>query len=45
MRAAESGLGMHRAPLRDGLRALQAAFREASPFPDPPGGGPGEQSR
>ena len=45
VRAAEPGLGLHRAPLRDGLRALQAAFREASPFPDPPGAGPGEQSR
>jgi hypothetical protein len=33
---------MHAAPLRDGLQALQAAFREASPVPDPPGMGPGE---
>ena len=32
----------HAAPLRDGLRSLQLAFREASPFPDPPGKGPGE---
>lgn len=32
----------HAAPLRDGLRTLQLAFREASPYPDPPGEGPGE---
>ena len=32
----------HARPLRDGLRSLQLAFREASPFPDPPGEGPGE---
>ena len=41
--AAGADLGVHRQPLRDGLRALQAAFREASPFPDAPGQGPGEQ--
>jgi hypothetical protein len=33
----------HAAPLRDGLRSLQLAFREASEVPDPPGQGPGEQ--
>ena len=33
----------HAAPLRDGLKTLQLAFREASPIPDPPGQGPGEQ--
>ena len=33
---------MHAAPLRDGLTALQRAFREASPIPDAPGMGPGE---
>ena len=33
----------HAAPLRDGLRSLQLAFREASAVPDPPGEGPGEQ--
>ena len=33
---------MHAAPLRDGLTALQRAFREASVIPDPPGMGPGE---
>ncbi|MFD0995767.1 hypothetical protein HNR16_001786 [Pseudoclavibacter chungangensis] len=36
-------LGDHHArPLRDGLRSLQLAFREASPYPDPVGKGPGE---
>lgn len=33
----------HAAPLRDGLRSLQLAFREASAFPDKPGQGPGEK--
>lgn len=33
----------HAAPLRDGLKSLQLAFREASPFPDAPGAGPGEK--
>ena len=33
----------HAAPLRDGLRTLQLAFREASPIPDAPGLGPGEE--
>lgn len=32
----------HAAPLRDGLTALQRAFREASSIPDAPGAGPGE---
>ena len=41
--AAGADLGVHRQPLRDGLRALQAAFREVSPYPDPPGEGPGEK--
>ncbi len=35
--------GQHAAPLRDGLRTLQLAFREASVVPDPPGLGPGER--
>ena len=36
-------LGDHHArPLRDGLRSLQLAFREASTHPDPAGKGPGE---
>lgn len=33
----------HAAPLRDGLRSLQLAFREASELPDAPGDGPGER--
>lgn len=33
----------HAAPLRDGLRSLQLAFREASDVPDDPGEGPGER--
>ena len=33
----------HAAPLRDGLRSLQLAFREASPYPDPAGQGPAEK--
>ncbi len=32
----------HARSLRDGLRSLQLAFREASPYPDPIGEGPGE---
>lgn len=41
--AAAPDLGVHAAPLRDGLQALQRAFREASPLPDAPGEGPGER--
>jgi hypothetical protein len=33
----------HARPLRDGLRSLQLAFREASSIPDAPGAGPGEK--
>ncbi|MGP3684914.1 DUF1844 domain-containing protein [Streptomyces sp. IBSNAI002] len=33
----------HAAPLRDGLKSLQLAFREASLVPDEPGQGPGEK--
>lgn len=33
----------HARPLRDGLRSLQLAFREASPIPDAHGKGPGEK--
>lgn len=40
--AAPSLGSMHAAPLRDGLKSLQLAFREASVVPDPPGMGPGE---
>lgn len=32
----------HAAPLRDGLKTLQLAFREASAVPDARGAGPGE---
>ncbi len=41
--AARPDLGVHAAPLRDGLKALQKAFREASAYPDAPGDGPGEK--
>lgn len=34
---------MHARSLRDGLRSVQLAFREASPIPDPIGMGPGEK--
>lgn len=33
----------HARPLRDGLRSVQLAFREASHIPDAPGQGPGEK--
>ncbi len=33
----------HARSLRDGLRSLQLAFREASDIPDAPGEGPGEK--
>jgi hypothetical protein len=35
--------GVHAAPLRDGLRSVQLAFREASTIADAPGKGPGEK--
>lgn len=42
--AASPDLGdTHARPLRDGLRSVQLAFREASIVPDPPGEGPGEK--
>jgi hypothetical protein len=42
--AAAANIGDHHArPLRDGLRTLQLAFREASTIPDPIGKGPGEK--
>lgn len=34
---------MHARSLRDGLRSVQLAFREASVIPDAPGKGPGEK--
>ncbi|MCV7226662.1 DUF1844 domain-containing protein [Mycolicibacterium komossense] len=36
-------LGPHAGPVRDGLKTLQLAFREASAIPDEPGQGPGEK--
>jgi len=41
--AARPDLGIHAAALRDGLQALQRAFREASAEPDAAGEGPGEK--
>lgn len=42
--AAAGHLGDHHArALRDGLRSVQLAFREASPIPDEHGKGPGEK--
>ena len=42
--AAAPEIGDHHArPLRDGLRSVQLAFREASPIQDPVGAGPGEK--
>jgi hypothetical protein len=42
--AAAPEIGDHHArPLRDGLRSVQLAFREASTIPDAPGQGPGEK--
>lgn len=34
---------IHARALRDGLRTVQLAFREASAVPDAPGSGPGEK--
>lgn len=36
-------LGPHAGPVRDGLKSLQLAFREASVAPEEPGRGPGEK--
>ena len=41
--AAGPYLSFHAAPVRDGLKTLQLAFREASRYPDEPGKGPGEK--
>jgi Domain of unknown function (DUF1844) len=41
--AAQADLGVHRQPLKDGLKSLQAAFTEASRYPDAAGQGPGEK--
>lgn len=40
---ASGSLSFHAAPVKDGLRSLQLAFREASRYPDEPGKGPGEK--
>ncbi|GGM01183.1 DUF1844 domain-containing protein [Nakamurella endophytica] len=42
VRASAPDLGPHAAAFRDGLDALQRAFREYSVVPDDPGQGPGE---
>ncbi len=42
LKAALPDLGPHAAAFRDGLGALQGAFREYSVVPDAPGAGPGE---
>jgi hypothetical protein len=44
VQASAEYLGLHAGPLRDGLKSLQLAFREASGAPDEPGHGPGEKS-
>jgi len=41
--ASKDYLGTEAKPLLDGIKTLQAAFREASSYPDEPGQGPGEQ--
>lgn len=41
--ASRGDLGVHAAPIRDGLKQLQLAFRDASAYPDEPGEGPGEK--
>ena len=43
LHAALPDLGPHAAAFRDGLQALQRAFREYSSVPDEPGAGPGEK--
>lgn len=40
---ASGTLSFHAAPVKDGLKSLQLAFREASRYPDEPGKGPGEK--
>jgi hypothetical protein len=39
--ASQEYLGAHRQPLRDGVKTLQTAFREASSYPDEARAGPG----
>ena len=43
VKASAEYLGPHAGPVRDGLKSLQLAFREASAIPDEPGQGPGER--
>src|ERR1700722_8965788 len=43
VRASVEYLGPHAGPVRDGLKTLQLAFREASAAPEEPGQGPGEK--
>jgi len=43
VQASAEYLGLHAGPVRDGLKSLQLAFREASVAPDEPGKGPGEK--
>lgn len=43
VQASAEYLGLHAGPVRDGLKSLQLAFREASAAPDAPGHGPGEK--
>ncbi len=43
--ASAPDLGPHAAAFRDGLAALQGAFRDYSVFPDQPDHGPGEGRR
>ncbi|SDP05700.1 hypothetical protein SAMN04515671_2823 [Nakamurella panacisegetis] len=45
LQASLPDLGPHAAAFRDGLQALQGAFREYSIVPDEPGAGPGETLR
>ena len=41
--ASKADLGLHAAPVRDGLQGLQLAFREKSAYHDAPGDGHGEK--
>ena len=43
VKASAEYLGPHAGPVRDGLKSLQLAFREASAVPDEPGEAPGEK--
>lgn len=45
LQSALPDLGPHAAAFREGLQALQGAFREYSLVPDEPGAGPGETLR